>query len=92
MVQVLVDPVVKKLEPPEVDDKSVLIGFVAPKCNRDRPVMSMDVRAVPVVQVLAVSPRNVAKSLLAGDHTGTLFLLSAIVSVDGAVDLYRGSP
>jgi hypothetical protein len=54
--------------------------------------MSMDVRAVPVVQVLAVSPRNVAKSLLAGDHTGTLFLLSAIVSVDGAVDLYRGSP
>ena len=68
VVEVLVDPLADVLQPAEIDDEAVGVGLGAAEGEGDAPVVPVNLRAMPVVQVLAVRERDVVGRLRAGEH------------------------
>ena len=54
VVQVFLYPVFNVFEFSKIDDKSVIIRLCTGEARMDRPVMSVQIGAMPVVSVLAV--------------------------------------
>ncbi len=69
MVEVYLYPILERLELSEVHDKSAFVQLGTAEGEGKAPVVSVDLRAMPIVAMLPVSKRYVGISLLAGEHS-----------------------
>lgn len=69
MVQMFGNPLIDKLNAPEIDDKAEMIKLFAGKGQRQRPIMPVNKRAMPRMTVLNMSYWDVGINFLAGVHS-----------------------
>jgi hypothetical protein len=70
VIQIFGDPVFDVTQLPEIDHEAVHIRLRAPESQRNRPIVPVYQRTMPVVFVLAMRKRNVPVTFFAGYHCG----------------------
>ena len=81
MVQVLIDPILDKVEFAKIDYKPVFIQLRRLEGEGYGPAMAMQASATAFVKRLAVGKGNVPVGFAAGDHArGSFFILRGIVN------------
>ncbi len=68
VVQVFFYPSLDVFQLAEIDHKTAFIQFVATKGKRETPIVPVNLSAMPVVAMLAVSERDVRIGLFTGEH------------------------
>jgi hypothetical protein len=72
VIKVLVNPLTDKAETAEIDDEAMPVEFFAGKGEAYAPAVTVDMRAMTTVPVLAVGKGDVCVDFTAGEHWPTL--------------------